>query len=155
MKRSAGGRDVILLHRLEQGGLRLGRRAVDLVGEQDLREDRSLDEAQAAVAVVLVQDLGAGDVGRHEIRRELDPLERQVQDFRERLDEEGLGEPRDARDEAVAAGEKRHQHLVDDGVLADDDLADLREDAVAAVGDALGDDRESRLVGSVHQCVSE
>ena len=30
-----------LLHRLEQGGLRLGRRAVDLVGQHDVGEDRA------------------------------------------------------------------------------------------------------------------
>jgi limonene-1,2-epoxide hydrolase len=33
--------DLVLLHRLEQGGLGLGRRAVDLVGEDDVREDRA------------------------------------------------------------------------------------------------------------------
>src|SRR4051794_8415023 len=33
-------RDLALLHRLEQRGLRLRRRAVDLVAEQDVREDR-------------------------------------------------------------------------------------------------------------------
>jgi MoxR-like ATPase len=37
---------VILLHRLEQRRLGLWRGAVDLVGEDDLREDRSFDEAQ-------------------------------------------------------------------------------------------------------------
>ena len=35
--------DLVLLHRLEQRALRLRRRAVDLVGEHDLREDRARD----------------------------------------------------------------------------------------------------------------
>ncbi len=43
-------RDLILLHRLEQRGLRLRRRAVDLVGEDDVGEDRALDEADDALA---------------------------------------------------------------------------------------------------------
>jgi K(+)-stimulated pyrophosphate-energized sodium pump len=35
-----------LLHRLQQRGLGLGRRAVDFVGQQDVGEDRPLDEAE-------------------------------------------------------------------------------------------------------------
>ena len=42
--------DLALLHRLQQGGLRLGRRAVDFVGQQDVREDRPFDEAEVALA---------------------------------------------------------------------------------------------------------
>ena len=79
----ARGGDVILLHRLEQRGLRLRRRAVDLVGEDDLREDRPLHEPQRARAVILVEDLGAGDVGRHQVGRELDALEAQVENLRD------------------------------------------------------------------------
>ena len=44
----AVGRDLALLHRLEQRRLRLGRRAVDLVGEHDVREDRALAELELA-----------------------------------------------------------------------------------------------------------
>ena len=45
---AARRRDVVLLHRFEQRGLRLRRRAVDLVGEDDLREDRPLHERAAS-----------------------------------------------------------------------------------------------------------
>ena len=55
-------RDLTLLHRLEQRGLRLGGRAVDLVGEHDVREDRP--GAQAERAVLRREHVGAGDVGR-------------------------------------------------------------------------------------------
>ena len=41
-----------LLHRLEQGGLGLGRRAVDLVGQDQVGEDRPGHEAQLAGAAV-------------------------------------------------------------------------------------------------------
>ncbi len=135
---AAGGGDVILLHRLEQRRLRLRRRAVDLVRQDDLREDRPLHEPQPAAALVLVEDLGAGDVGRHQVRRELDALEVEVEDVGERLDEQRLGEARHAGDEAVAAGEERDEHLLDDLVLPDDDLAQLGENPLAAFGDALG-----------------
>ena len=89
-------------------------------------------EPQRPVAVLLVEDLGAGDVGRHQVRRELDALERQVQDLGERRDQERLGEAGHADDQAVAAGEQRDEELLDDLVLADDHLADLREDPLAA-----------------------
>ena len=42
--RLALDRDLALLHRLEQRGLRARRRAVDLVGEQHVREDRAGEE---------------------------------------------------------------------------------------------------------------
>jgi hypothetical protein len=48
-------------------------------------------------AALLVEHLGAGDVGRHQVGRELDPLERQVEDLRERLDEQRLGQARARR----------------------------------------------------------
>ena len=48
------------------------------------------------------------------------------------LDEQRLGQTRHAGDQAMAAGEERDQHLIDHRVLADDDLADLAEDALAA-----------------------
>ena len=66
--RPPGRSDVVLLHGFEQCRLSFRRRAVDLVSEQDLREDRPLHEAQRAVAAVLVEHFGAGDVGRHQVR---------------------------------------------------------------------------------------
>jgi hypothetical protein len=41
-------RHLPLLHRLQQRRLRLGRRAVDLVGQQHVGEDRPLHEAELA-----------------------------------------------------------------------------------------------------------
>ncbi len=143
----AGGGDVVLLHRLEQRRLRLRRRAVDLVGEDDLREDRPVREPQRARAVLLLENLGAGDVGRHQVGRELDPLEAQVEDLGNRLDEQRLGQAGHAGDEAVPAGEERHQDLVDDLVLADDHLAQLVQDAGAAMLHALGEAGGGRVGG--------
>ncbi len=130
----AGRGDVILLHRFEQRGLRLRRRAVDLVGQDDLREDRPLDEAQAPAALALVEDLGAGDVRRHQVGRELDALEVEIEDVGERLDQERLGEAGDAGDQAMAAGEQREQDLLDDLVLSDDHLPQFAEDPLATLG---------------------
>ena len=66
-------RDLVLLHDLEQRGLDLGRRAVDLVGEEEVGEHRALlDIERAEVRPV---DARADEVGRHEVRGELDALE--------------------------------------------------------------------------------
>jgi hypothetical protein len=120
--------------------------------------------AACVFGALLGEHLGAGDVGRHQVGGELDALERQVENARDRLDEQRLGQPGHAGDQAVAAREERHQHFVDHGVLSDDHLAQLGEDALAAVGHALGDggDVGRRGVGGgghagegVHQCVSE
>ena len=137
-----GRGDVVLLHRLEQRRLRLRRRAVDLVGEDDLREDRPGHEPQHARAVLLVEHLGAGDVRRHQVGRELNPLEAEVEDRRERLDQQRLGQPGHAGDQAVAAREQRDEDLVDHLVLPDDDLAELGEDLLAPLLDAFGEVRD-------------
>ena len=132
------------------GGVRLissARRICAKIGPFTKRSD--------AVAALLVEHFGAGDVGRHQVGRELDPLERQVEDLRDRLDQQRLGQAGHAGDQAVAAGEERHQHLVDDLVLADDDLADLGEDPLAALRRRARRPRRCPVGGRVHQWVSE
>ena len=64
----------------------------------------------------------------------------EIEDLGERLDQQRLRQAGHAGDQAVAAGEERDQHLLDDLVLADDDLAQLGENALAALGDSFGAD---------------
>jgi hypothetical protein len=47
--------DLAFLHGLQEGGLGLGRGAVDLVGEQQVGEDRALLEGELGVAGVVDQ----------------------------------------------------------------------------------------------------
>ncbi len=68
--------DAALLHGFEEGGLRLGRGAVDLVGEEDLREDRPVLELELAPVRRLDDDGGAGDIRGHQVGRELDAVAR-------------------------------------------------------------------------------
>lgn len=56
---------VMLGHRFEQGALHLGRRPVDLIGEQQVVKQRTGLEDKAAI-------LGAVDVGPGQSRREAD-----------------------------------------------------------------------------------
>ena len=55
----AAGGDLVLLHRLQQRGLRLRRRAVDLVGQDHVGEDRALEKLELPHArlLVLLDDL--------------------------------------------------------------------------------------------------
>ncbi len=112
-----------LLHRLEEGGLHLGGGAVDLVGEDDVGEDRAL--AGVELAVLGVVDLRAGDVGGQEVGRELDAHEAGADAVGQGVHGERLGQAGDALDEDVAVAEKRDEEAVDEVALADDDLADL------------------------------
>ena len=151
--RRAAHRHRVLLHRFEQRGLRLRRRAVDFVREQHVREDRTGHERPAAMAGrdVLLDDVGAGDVGRHQVRRELDALERQAERVRERAHQQRLRRARHAGDQAMSADQQRQQQMIDDVVLADDDLAHLRADRAA--GAIVETSARARVVSSASASV--
>ena len=112
-----------LLHRLEQRGLRLGRRPVDLVGQDEPGEQRPVPERE--LAGTLVPHERAGDVGRQQVGRELDAAERQAERLRERAGGEGLAEARVVLDEHVPAGEHRGEDEFERPTLADDRALDL------------------------------
>ena len=91
--------------------------------------------------------------------RELDPLVAEIENLRQGLDQQRLGQPRHAGDQAMTAGEERHQHLIDDGVLTDDDLADLVEDTLAPLSAmrsaTAGNVRLRRRVASMCQRIDD
>ena len=80
---------------------------------------------------VFLDDLGAGDVAGHEVGRELDAAELQVQRPGQRGDRQRLGQAGHADGQAVAAGEQADQHLLDHLLLADDHLVDLAPEVLA------------------------
>ncbi len=83
-----------LLHRLEQRRLRLGGRAVDLVAEHQVAEDRPRPEGERVPGVV--EQAHAGDVRGHEVGRELDAAELEPERQAERADEQRLRRARHA-----------------------------------------------------------
>jgi len=99
--------DLALLHRLQQRGLGLRRGPVDLVADHDLREDRARPELE--VALVLVEHVGAGHVGRQQVGRELDAAHRAVHRAGQRLGEHGLADARHVLQQQVALGEEHRQ----------------------------------------------
>ena len=61
-----------LLHRFEKRGLGLGGGAIDFIGQYQVGENRARLEFQSlAAAVVGLDDHAADDIGRHQVRREL------------------------------------------------------------------------------------
>ena len=131
---AAGG--AALLHGFQQGGLGLGRGAVDFVRQQEIGEDGSADEFQLAPAGlgILLNDVRAGDVGGHEVGRELDAAEGKVQGRGEGLNHDGFGEAGHTFEQAMTAAEDRVDQLFEHLVLADDDLMELRQQVGAGGG---------------------
>ena len=116
--RGVADRHATLLHGLEQGRLHLRAGAVDLVGQQQVREDGPLVHAELAGA--LLEDLRAHDVGGEQVDRELHAAELEVDGLGHRLHEQRLGDARHALEQQVAAREQRDQHPLHHAALAHD-----------------------------------
>ena len=123
--RVVADRDLSLLHHLEERRLHLRGRAVDLVGEQEVAEDRP--ELGVERALLLAVDPRADEVRGHEVGRELDARERPAEHAGRRLDRQRLREPGNALDEEVTLREEAHEHPLEHRVLPGDDAADLEE----------------------------
>ena len=93
LTRDAVDRDAPLLHHLEKGGLGLRARAVDLVGEHDVREDRAGVELEDPLLLVVHAD--AGDVPRQQVGSELDAGVRALHRLGHRAGERGLARSRE------------------------------------------------------------
>src|SRR5688572_19186591 len=79
---------------------------------------------------VFLNDVGPGDVGGHQVRRELYALEHEPKGLGNRAHHQGLGRARQTGNEAMAAYEQRCENLVQDVFLSNDHLANLRQDTV-------------------------
>ena len=99
----AADRHLPLGHQLQHRRLDLGRRAVHLVGEDEVHEGRAeLDVERLAGLPV---DPGADDVGRHQVGSELDPGERTADHRGEGAHGQRLGDARNTLEQAVPLGE--------------------------------------------------
>ena len=129
-------RDLRLGHRLQQRRLGLRGRPVDLVGEQQMGEDRSGPEHELAGALVVdgapVMSEGSRS-GVNCMRRKSRP-----EHGREGPREQRLAESGHVLDQHVAAGEDAEHDQFQRGALADDGALDLVEDGVGAHARLLG-----------------
>ena len=123
----AGDGHGVFLHRLEE--CRLGARAgaVDLVGHQEAAEYGSGNEPEFAQTTFrFLQDLGAEEVGGHELRSALDALGIEAGHRADGLDQPGLAKAGHTDQQCVSTGEQCDEKLVDHSVLTKDDTADRR-----------------------------
>ena len=105
--RGASSRHASLLHRLEQGRLGLGCRAVNLVSEHQVGKQRPRLELERAYSVGgIAQDAGASDVSRHQVGRELHPAKRQVERLADGAHQERLAKAGNAFEQRVAASQQ-------------------------------------------------
>ena len=139
--RHAVDRHLLLRHRLEQRGLRLRSRAVDLVDEDDVREDRP--RAELEVPRLLVEDGEPGHVGRLQVRRALDALRHGALDApRDRPGEHGLRGAGHVLEQDVPVARERGQDELDLVALPVDDRLDVVDEPV---GDLTGSLEALRL----------
>ena len=75
-------------HHFQQGGLDLRRRAIDLVGQHDVGEDRAELDVERLLRRPV--DAGPDEVRGHEVGRELQPGERAPEDASDRLSRQRL-----------------------------------------------------------------
>src|SRR5213594_2879940 len=132
-ERLALQRRLAFLHRLEERGLGLRRGAVDLVRQEDVREDRAASEGE--VARLAVEHVRPRDVRGQQVRRELDAAEREAQARREGFRDQSLRQPRDVFDQEMTVAEDRPEDAFQDRALADDHGLDRVEEVAADLPD--------------------
>src|SRR6266516_2791403 len=128
--RAISDADRALLHAFEQGRLRLGGGAIDLVGQHDVREDgtwlKAEDTFTTCARLRLVADDGRpNDIGWHQVWRKLDARKFERQRIRQRAYKQRLPQSRHAFEQHVSAREQCQQQFTDDALLTDYDGAEL------------------------------
>jgi len=108
-------------------------------GQHHVRKERPIDEAEVPLAggAVFVHHFRTGDIRRHQIGRELDPIEIQRQRPLQRPHEQRLGQPRHTLENAVPARKQADHQLLDHMVLADDRPGNLGADRIARLTQTL------------------
>jgi hypothetical protein len=146
-------RHLQLRHAFEERGLCLRESTVDLVDEDDVREDRTGLELE--LTRERVPDREARHVRRLEIRGALDARHRSLFDAaREGTRQDGLGRSRHVLEEYVATARKGRDHKPNRLLLADDDGLDIRQDALSdrrAGLDGVGRDGRRARPGRAHE----
>ena len=103
-------------------------------------------EEPAPRRVVLLEQLGAGDVARHQVRRELHARELEVERLRHGLHQQRLRQPRHADEQRVSPGEDGRDEVVHDVALPDDPARDLLVQRGARAGELIQQLQVARVV---------
>ncbi len=81
--------------------------------------------------------VGAEDVGRHEIWRELDTTELDIHGLAERSEQQRLAQTRDTLEQDVALAQQSEHDRSHELDLTDDDVADLGLDRANPLGECF------------------
>jgi hypothetical protein len=128
-----------------------GRGAVDLVRHQKLGEDGPLDEPEVPFAArILIQDLGAQYVRRHEIRRELHASPIEAEHGRHCRDQSRLGEAGRAYEKAVSARQDAREREFYHPILPENRLGNLNAGADKGFAHALRLGRKGGIGARFH-----
>src|SRR6516164_3258008 len=139
----------MLLHRLEQRSLRLRWRAINLISEKNVAKDRPLNKGPLTMASckVLFNDVSAGNIGWHQIRCELNATKFKTEGFSNGSNHQCLRRARHACHQTVTTNEEGDQHLIENFVLADDNLAHLSDDTFPNSVETFNAVLELRCIG--------
>lgn len=121
----------------------LRRRTIDLVREENLREDRTRPKLKRALQ--LVEHVAAEHVGGHQVGRALKPSKRDTDGCSERPRQGRLADTGDVLEQQVAARQERDDSQLDDFFLAPDDESDVLNQALRRLGRVFGDVRDAVL----------
>ena len=125
--RLASNCDALLLHRLQQSGLSLRGSPVDLIGQYDMGKDRALLKFKDfSPRRIIRKDIRAGDIGRHQIRGELNAREGQVQYLAQTPHYQSLAQSRHPFQETMTAANQGDKKLLDQLLVAYNRPAYLR-----------------------------
>ena len=100
----------MLLHGFQQGALHFGRGTVDFIGQDKVGEDGAFVDLEAFV--FLGVDERTHDVGRKQVRGELDTAEFGIYRFGQGVDGQGFGQARYAFQQDVAAAQQANQEVI-------------------------------------------
>ena len=81
-------------------------RMIHFIGKDNIGKNRPRNKLELPV---FIQNFRAYDIGRHQVGRELDAAEGEVEGVGQGVDEQGLGQPGHAHKQAVAPREDRDQ----------------------------------------------
>ena len=130
-------RDLMFLHCLKQRSLGFRRSAVDFICQDQIRKNRAAHKSKAPAVGRFREDFRAGDVGGHQVRRELNPLELEVENAGDGFHQQGLRQARGTGQQAMPTGQQREQELLHHVALPDKDLAEFRGEAITSSVEAI------------------
>ena len=114
--------NLTFVHRLQEGALRSGRRAVDFIGQKDVGENRS--RAEFEFPPVRKEDAGAENVAGEQVGSELQTAELAVERACQGFGQDGLPDTRRVLDQDVPFSQQRHDRQADRFGLPEEHCAD-------------------------------